>query len=233
MRRGAPKRSSMTTSQTARASSTSATGRVKSAGDGTIDDYAFFIWALLELYRATFDAAYLAKAVTFAHTMIRNFFDAKHGGFYLYGNESEQLISRPKEVYDGAMPSGNSVAAFVLGCLVRLTANETFAGTLDKQTAFVNETAHNNPYGFSFGLLALMNVVYPSKELVCAVSRDSDLDQLHRFSRQHPEIEMLVKTVENSALLGKRRAVYEIVSGAGARLALLPVLKPHLCRAGR
>jgi len=91
---------------------------------GYIDDYAFFIWSLIELYEATFNTLYLQKALALNDDMIRLFWDEKDGGFYFYGSDSEELISRPKEIHDGAIPSGNSVAALNLLKLARLTGRE-------------------------------------------------------------------------------------------------------------
>ncbi len=66
---------------------------------------------VLELYRVTLDAEDLYRAVEVAGRMCGLFMDQENGGFYLYASDGEKLISRPKETYDGAMPSGNSVAA--------------------------------------------------------------------------------------------------------------------------
>ncbi len=78
---------------------------------GYLDDYAFLTWACIELYEATFQPEYLAAAVQLQDETIRLFWDERSGGFYFYGSDAETLIVRPKEVYDGATPSGNSVAA--------------------------------------------------------------------------------------------------------------------------
>ncbi len=91
------------------------------AHPGKLDDYAFYAYGLLELYRATFDPGYLARAVELADHLLNLFFDWEHGGFYPYASDGEQLLTRTKEAYDGAMPSGNSAAALLLSRLARLT----------------------------------------------------------------------------------------------------------------
>ena len=91
------------------------------AHPGKLDDYAFYAYGLLELYGATFDASYLARAVGLADQLLELFFDRERGGFYPYASDGEQLLTRTKEAYDGAMPSGNSAAALVLSRLARLT----------------------------------------------------------------------------------------------------------------
>ena len=100
------------------------------AGDaahaGKLDDYAFYVWGLLELYGATFQTDYLSEACRMTEILLDGFFDSEWGGFYPYSDQGEQLITRTKEVYDGAMPSGNAVAALVLSRLARLTENERF-----------------------------------------------------------------------------------------------------------
>ena len=92
---------------------------------GFLNDYAFFIWGLIELYETTFEAEYLHKAVALTRDMIEYFWDEK-GGFYFTANDIEEVLIRSKEVYDGAYPSGNSVAALNLLNLARLTGKTEF-----------------------------------------------------------------------------------------------------------
>ena len=105
----------------------------EAAHPGKLDDYAFYSWGLLELYGATFAPAYLAQAVKLAGIMLDFFFDRERGGFYPYASDGEQLLTRTKEVYDGAMPSGNSVAALVLLRLARLTGDRYSAVSLTRE----------------------------------------------------------------------------------------------------
>lgn len=91
-----------------------------------VDDYAFLIWGLLELYESSFDPIYLNNAIKLNKEMLEIFEDKKDGGLFLYGSDSEQLIARPKEVYDGALPSGNSVALHNLLRLGVLTGKKGF-----------------------------------------------------------------------------------------------------------
>ncbi|MPM67606.1 hypothetical protein SDC9_114530 [bioreactor metagenome] len=84
----------------------------EAANLGLLDDYAYYVWGLIELYESTFQAEYLKEAVKLNKDMMSLFLDKEHGGFYLYGEDAEELILRPKEIYDGALPSGNSIAIF-------------------------------------------------------------------------------------------------------------------------
>lgn len=130
------------------------------------DDYAYVIWGLTELYQATFDASYLQWAVELQNTMIELFFDEVEGGFFLSGSDGEPLIARPKESYDGATPSGNSVAAYNLARLAKWTGQMEY---MDKAEAVLSAFAAvvlQHPASYSFYLLALMWVHGKTKELV-------------------------------------------------------------------
>ena len=96
------------------------------SGKGFLDDYANEIFALLALYEATLEGVYLERAREFCDKVIGEFYDEAQGGFFLYGKENEQLIIRPKETYDGAVPSGNSMMAYNLVWLHYLTGEERF-----------------------------------------------------------------------------------------------------------
>jgi uncharacterized protein YyaL (SSP411 family) len=91
-----------------------------------LDDYAFFIWGLIELYEATFDANYLKTALELNKDMLRHFWDEKVGAFFFTPDDGEALIIRKKESYDGAIPSGNAVAMLNLLRLARFTGNSDF-----------------------------------------------------------------------------------------------------------
>ena len=79
---------------------------------GFLDDYAGYLFAQLALYGATLEEEYLDRAEHLCGKILADFQDSNAGGFYLYGAESERLILRPKETYDGAIPSGNSLMAW-------------------------------------------------------------------------------------------------------------------------
>ena len=134
----------------------SSRGGGKATGTGTLDDYAFFIWALLELYEATLDMNYLEQARTLCDVMLSGFQDPSGGGLYLTHGDAEQLIYRPKETYDGAIPSGNSVAGYVLVKLSRLTGLDEYHQQALKQLQFLSEQAAAYPAGHCFTMMALM-----------------------------------------------------------------------------
>ena len=90
---------------------------------GNLDDYAFFISALMDFYETSFDIEYLSQAIKFQDDLIKYFWDNKEGGFYFTAADSEKLLIRKKEIYDGAIPSGNSVSLVNLIRLHKFTGN--------------------------------------------------------------------------------------------------------------
>jgi uncharacterized protein YyaL (SSP411 family) len=97
--------------------------RDRQAGvQANLDDYVFLVWGLVELYEAIFDAKYLKVAVELTRDMVSHFWDQDGGGLYLTPEDGESLLVRKKEIYDGAIPSGNSVAMLNLLRLGRMTA---------------------------------------------------------------------------------------------------------------
>jgi len=133
---------------------------------GFLEDYAFFINGLIDLYEATFDAKYLEEAKFLSKEMIRLFWDSEAGGFFLSGRDGERLISESKELYDGAIPSGNSMAALALLRTGRLAQDLE----LEKRSRAAMETfsAHLNqfPSGFPQMLIALDFAIGPAREIV-------------------------------------------------------------------
>jgi uncharacterized protein YyaL (SSP411 family) len=89
----------------------------------SLDDYAFFIWGLIELYEATFKPRYLQAALDLNRELIQRFWDDQVGGFFFTPDDGEELLVRQKELYDGALPSGNSVALWNMHRLAHLTGD--------------------------------------------------------------------------------------------------------------
>jgi len=158
----------------------------EAAFPGLIDDYAFYCMALLALYDASFDIAYLKQAYQLADKMYELFWDDKYGGFFLNAKDSEQLIYRPKEIFDGAIPSGNAVAGFILQKLANITADSKYIELADKQLRFLAGQISDYPAGHSFSLIALQSALYPSKQIVCVAVR-SDSARANNREESDPE----------------------------------------------
>ena len=134
---------------------------------GTLEDYAFLAWGLLEVYEATFDVRYLHDAKRIVDAMIRHF-AAEKGGFYLSADDGLELFLRPKEIYDGAIPSGNSVAAMVLMRLARITTESDYEKHVEGIFRAFSRRTGSSPIGHTFLLWAVDFAVHPSYEIVIA-----------------------------------------------------------------
>ncbi|URZ14367.1 thioredoxin domain-containing protein [Clostridium felsineum] len=139
---------------------------------GYLTDYTFFIWGLIELYEATHKAKYIEMAIKLNDDMIKYFWDEKNKGLFLYGTDSEKLILRPKEIYDGALPSGNSTAALNLIRLSRLTGNYDLENKCLELLEAFNEEIEDFPIQYSFSLLSILFLQNKSKEIVLVSSCD-------------------------------------------------------------
>lgn len=146
----------------------------EAANDGQLEDYAVYGLALTELYKATYQPGYLKTAVGYAIQMIELFEDPKSGGYFMTAHDAQELIFRPKETYDGAIPSGNSAAAVLLLRLAELTKDTKLQSAADRQIKYLTEAVNDDPAGSSFGLLALLGAVYPQAQLIC-VSADTQM----------------------------------------------------------
>lgn len=148
---------------------------------GYLDDYAYFVWAALELYEATFDGDYLKVALVVQDEMIRLFWDQEKGGFFMTGEDAEELLARPKELFDGALPSGNSVALYNLVRTAKLTANEKLLKQAELQAKAFAETIKTAPVSHTFFLVGLLFWLYPTKEIL--VQGSNTAPETKRFFR--------------------------------------------------
>lgn len=137
---------------------------------GFLDDYAACVFAQLALYGATLEGAYLTRAEELCGNTLSRFQDAENGGFYLYGEDHEALILRPKETYDGAMPSGNSLMAWNLVRLSQLVSEETYGPLAERQLDFLAVDAKQYPAGYAMFLLALLDDRDPPPKVTVVLS---------------------------------------------------------------
>jgi len=138
------------------------------------EDYAFLIMGLIELYEATFEVDYLKKAVDLNNDMFKYFWDKDEGGFFLYGEDSEELIWRPKEVYDGAIPSSNSVTALNMLRLGSLTGNLDLMDTIRKIFRTFAAKVKDVPVGHAYFMSAVLFDNVGSREIVIAGDKKDD-----------------------------------------------------------
>ncbi len=133
-----------------------------------LDDYASLIWGLIELYEAIFDVGYLKAAIELNNAVLKHFWDHENGGFYLTPDDGEGLFIRKKEIYDSAVPSGNSVAMLNLLRLGRITADVN----LEEKAAVIGRAFSKNvrqlPSAYTQLMVSVDFVVGPSYEVVIA-----------------------------------------------------------------
>jgi uncharacterized protein YyaL (SSP411 family) len=126
------------------------------------------VWGLIELYETTFELRYLTRAIALTEFTIDRFWDDEAGGFFFTAADGEALIVRPKEVYDGAVPSGNSVAMLNLMRLSRITARTDLQQrAADIGRAFAGQVSRM-PSGYTQLMCAVDFLVGPTREVVIA-----------------------------------------------------------------
>lgn len=142
---------------------------------GNLDDYAFLTWAMLDLYEYTLDFNYLKRSIELIEHTISSFWDKKSGGFYFTPNYGEELIVRKKEIFDGAIPSGNSVMLLNLFKLYKITFNERYKSYGEKLILFFGEEINSSPHAFTFLLCAIDFISSPNqKEIFLLGNKSSD-----------------------------------------------------------
>ncbi|MFQ6010808.1 MAG: thioredoxin domain-containing protein, partial [Nitrososphaerales archaeon] len=137
--------------------------------EGMLEDYAFFIQGLLDLYEADLNVKWLREASRLALEMIDLFWDDSNGGFFFNGkNSSRDTILKIKEAYDGATPSGNSVAALSLLRLGVFTGKDEYREKGERTVASFFSRIENNPMAHSYLLSALDFLLRGSREIILA-----------------------------------------------------------------
>ncbi|MFP4655837.1 MAG: thioredoxin domain-containing protein [Methanohalobium sp.] len=138
----------------------------ESAVQGFVDDYAFLTWGLIELYETTFEVKYLKKALELNSYLISHFWDNKNGGFYFTSDTADSPIVRKKEIYDGAIPSGNSVAIMNLLRLGRMTGNLELENKASDAMQTFSKALSWNPLASTHSMQALDFVQGSVNEIV-------------------------------------------------------------------
>lgn len=169
------------------------------AHEGQLDDYAVYGLAQLALYQAAYKPLYLKEAMDCACQIMEFFEDKKAGGYFLTASHGEALIARPKEAYDGAIPSGNSAAAMLLQSLANYTEDVRFREAAHRQLCFLTGVMENYPVGYSMALIAMTGFLYPSQTLICTYSQEDLPEELELFLEKQaiPNLSVILKTKEN------------------------------------
>ncbi|UCD50695.1 MAG: thioredoxin domain-containing protein [Phycisphaerales bacterium] len=198
-----------------------------------LPDYAFMIRGLIDLYEASLDARWLQEATDLAGQMTESFSDGQRGGFFLADHDAERLIVQNKPGYDGAVPSGNSVAALALLRLGRMTENAQFSALGQSVLEAYAATMDKAPTALTAMLLALDFQLGPTREIVIAGSETpNEAEELLSEVRHH----FLPNTVLIFHPFGAAGQAIEVLSPFTARLgpvqgqAAAYVCQDYVCR---
>ncbi len=177
--------------------------------NGYLEDYTDLIDGLLALYQATFDERWFIEARRLAETMIDLFHDEEDGGFFFTSRDHEALITRSREYYDNATPSGNSVASEVLLKLALYTGEDRYREMAARILSLVAGVAPRMPSGFGH-LLGALDLFLSSPHEIAIVGEPGA-----------PATNALLRTVFNRYLPGKVVAFARPGGGGESAIHLL------------
>lgn len=151
-----------------------------------LDDYAFYIFALTELYNSTLENIYLEKAESFCNETIKRFHDSRNDGFYFCETDNQELFINPKEIYDGAIPSGNSVMAYNLVRLWQITENDKYRRLAESQLDFISSNAQEYPSSHSMFLVAKLLYEKPPEHITIVLKDNKYNTDLKKLQGKLP-----------------------------------------------
>jgi len=193
--------------------------------EANLDDYAFLVWGLIELYEAIFKTKYLKVALELTGDMVRHFWDEDGGGFYLTPDDGESLFVRKKEIYDGAIPSGNSVAMLNLLRLGRMTATSDLEEKAARIGSAFSRSVKQLPSAHTQLMVALDFGIGPCYEVVIVGKAQAEdtmamvkalrtrflpnkVVLLNHGERRSPEIAKLAEFTKNQLSIDGRATAY-------------------------
>jgi uncharacterized protein YyaL (SSP411 family) len=185
---------------------------------GYLEDYAFLVHALIELYEANFNVKYLSKALELNENMLKLFKDEDQGGLFLYGIDGEELIVRPKDIYDGAIPSGNSVATLNMLRLARLTANRELESEAYRQFEVFASKVKTIESAHAYFMTALLYSQVPGKDIIIS------------GKEQENQTKAMIKEINNTYL---PFATVVLNTGDERLSSINPEIKAHIPLEGK
>jgi uncharacterized protein YyaL (SSP411 family) len=172
---------------------------------GFLDDYAFFTQALLDLYEAQFDPLDLELAGRLSDKMLELFEDGANGAFFSTGPDDASLVMRIKEDYDGAEPSGNSVAVLNLLRLAQMTGNPRYRESADKALEAFASRINTTPHAVPQMMVAFAFSIAKPRQVILAGRRSAPdtLDLVRELHRRFlpDKVALLVAEDESRAKL--------------------------------
>src|SRR6056297_3741926 len=136
--------------------------------DAMADDYTSLVWGLIELYQTTQNPEYLQKAIHFQTIFSQEFSDDENGGYYFTSKNTDTQLGRQKEIYDGALPSSNSMAALNGFRLARLTGKTDYESKAEKIFRAFSQVIKDNPSAYTFALITKLTQKNEPREIAVA-----------------------------------------------------------------
>ena len=143
--------------------------------NGYLEDYSYFVNALLDVFEIEPDKKYLELALNLGYHLVDHFWDSQNNSFFMTSDDHEKLIIRPKSNYDLSLPSGNSVSAFVMLRLHHFSQDQNFLKIFTSIMKSQAQMAAENPFGFGFFLNALSVYLQTPLEISIINTENSDL----------------------------------------------------------
>ncbi len=193
----------------------------KARHNGYLDDYAFLIAALLDLYEATGKPRWLQKAIDLDRVLEKRYEDKKNGGFFMTSDDHEQLLAREKPSYDGAEPAGNSVAVMNLLRLHELTTDDRYRQRAVRAFRAFEKIFTRSPAALSEMLLALDFHLDTAKEIVIVTPRSRE------------EAEPMLARLRETFVPNRILSVATEGDGMAAHVKLVPLLEDKTALKGK
>ncbi len=174
--------------------------------DAQAGDYAYLMMGLIELYRTTYQTDLLSYAIRLQQDLDDGFWDDRQGGYFLTRAENEELPVRPKEIYDGALPSANSVAFSNLLLLARITGDYRYDERANHLSRAFAASVSRQPVAFTHFLCGVDLALHPGQEVVVTGNARADdtmniLDALQ--TPYAPHLVALLKSEQNEQALSR------------------------------
>jgi hypothetical protein len=196
-------------------------------GTGYLDDYAFLAQGLLDLYEATFEPRWLAESIALHGVLEKHFRDAKQGGFFMTPDDAEGLLAREKPEYDGAEPSGNSVAILNLLRLEELTTNDRYRVLAEEALAAFGSTLERGPTAVPKMLAALeFKLDTPKEVIIVKPAPDVSVEAMLAKLRETYLPNRVLSIVAEGRDLAEQKKLIPLLEG---RLAMRGKVTAYVC----
>jgi len=172
---------------------------------GFADDYAFLTFGLIEIYLATLSSKYLKISLELNKYLLNHFWDKSSGGLFFTSDTDEKLIARTKEIYDGAIPSANSITMYNLIRLARITGNSDFEEKAKQIGITFYDQIIGYPMGYTQVLIGLDFAIGPSFEIVIVGDKNKAdtnkiINELNKIYLPNKVVILKEPTLKNSEI---------------------------------